>query len=166
SPQQRRLWSLMCSGGTPYRVQCAALIDGPLDTPALVSALEGVVARHEILRTTFRRLPGMNVPVQVIDEGGVEWGPKVDLSAAPERERHAAFEELFEEMKGVPFSLDRGPLVRAALLGLAPGKRILLLGLSALCTDAAAAKNLVGEVARAAAAPDGDSAPADDSALL
>src|ERR1700749_1875083 len=138
SPQQRRLWSLMSrGGGAAYRVQCAVLVEGPLGAADLRAALEAVAARHEILRTSFHLLPGLNVPVQVINEGGVEWGLEVELSGAPAREQQSAVEASFEKMKRAAPHPDRGTLVRASLLHLGPGKQILLLDLPALCADAA-----------------------------
>ena len=68
SPQQRRVWSLERQDvDSPYRIQCAVRIDGGLDVERLEAAIEEVVRRQEILRTTFRSLPGMTIPLQVID---------------------------------------------------------------------------------------------------
>ena len=55
SPQQRHLWLLQqgeqCS---PYRAQCAVLIEGALNVAIIKDALHKVVERHEILRTAFQ----------------------------------------------------------------------------------------------------------------
>jgi hypothetical protein len=67
SPQQKRLWQLQqASSSQHYRASCAVLIEGNLNTTALESALKNVVNRYEILRTNFRVLPGMMIPLQVI----------------------------------------------------------------------------------------------------
>ena len=59
SPQQSRLWSLQAlSGAGAYRVACSVAIEGNVDPSRLRRCLEQIVARHEILRTSFRRLPG------------------------------------------------------------------------------------------------------------
>ncbi len=148
SPQQRRLWSL--SGrheNATYRVQFAALIEGPLDTSALRAAVEDVAARHEILRTTFQNLATTGVPVQVINERAVAWEPDLDLAGAPESELQSCVDEVFEALKGTPFDLHTGPLLRASLVRLQPDRKMLLLALPALCTDAAGAKNLLREIA-------------------
>src|SRR6185295_18863927 len=63
SPQQRRVWML---GLSDHAATCVAQIKGELDTARLREAIRQVVARHEILRTTFKLLPGMTLPVQVI----------------------------------------------------------------------------------------------------
>ena len=72
SPQQKHLWSLLQSGQIGnYHSNCWVQIDGELDAALLKQALDYVVARHEILRTTFQLLPGMTIPVQVIAEEAV-----------------------------------------------------------------------------------------------
>lgn len=69
STQQERLWRLQSAHrNTVYRVQCAVVIDGALQAETLRFALGEVVKRHEILRTTFHCLPGMAVPVQVVND--------------------------------------------------------------------------------------------------
>src|SRR5215510_7756218 len=71
SPQQARLWLLQQDAQyPPYNSECCVLIKGPLDAQLLEAALNQVVRRHEILRTTFRRLPAMTLPLQVISENG------------------------------------------------------------------------------------------------
>jgi amino acid adenylation domain-containing protein len=67
---QERLWFLdQFDPGSPvYNISRALHIEGPLDSAALQKALDGVVARHESLRTVFRSSDG--TPVQeVIPDG-------------------------------------------------------------------------------------------------
>jgi len=68
SPQQRRLWPLQ-QGSSSFHTQCALLIEGRADRDLLKAATERVVNRHEIFRTNFLRLPGMDLPIQVVAEG-------------------------------------------------------------------------------------------------
>ena len=63
SPQQKRIW-LLQESEQPYCVSCSVLIEGRLDREALNSAINEVMERHEILRTTYKRLSGMSVPLQ------------------------------------------------------------------------------------------------------
>ena len=81
SPQQRSLWPfLRAEQTTPFDTWCLieiaglSLEKGPLrglNRSHLERALDHVVTQHEILRTTFRLLPGMTIPVQVIAEAAV-----------------------------------------------------------------------------------------------
>src|SRR5205807_1028395 len=65
SPQQRRIWSLQPHTSALY-AQITVEIEGSLDTERLKRATEKVAAKHEILRTNFRHVPGRIFPVQVI----------------------------------------------------------------------------------------------------
>ena len=65
SPQQKHLWLLRQSDRS---AMCAVRIDGELNVEGLRQAIRLVVDRVEILRTTFKFLPGMTIPVQVISD--------------------------------------------------------------------------------------------------
>src|ERR1700681_692916 len=67
SVQQNRLWSWQRDNQI-YRTMCAIQIQGTWDTDRFKQALEYVIARHEILRTAFYALPGMDIPIQVISK--------------------------------------------------------------------------------------------------
>ncbi|KAL7771420.1 hypothetical protein CFE70_001363 [Pyrenophora teres f. teres 0-1] len=62
---QGRLWFLeeLHPGLTWYLMPLAVRIRGPLDLPALHSALLAVERRHETLRTTFATVDGASVQV-------------------------------------------------------------------------------------------------------
>ena len=67
SPQQKHLWSLQqANHSSAYIVSCAVLIEGPLLPAMLFVAMDKVVARNEILRTTFQQ------PAEQDDEQGQE----------------------------------------------------------------------------------------------
>ena len=67
SRQQKHLW-LTQRDSDAFVSQCEVRIERELDREAFQTALREMVARHEILRTSFRALSGMSVPVQVISE--------------------------------------------------------------------------------------------------
>jgi len=67
SPQQRRVWRLLQTGAR-LRSRLVLRFAGPLDVPALQSVLASVAERYEVLRTSFPRLAGMTLPVQVVAE--------------------------------------------------------------------------------------------------
>ena len=138
SPQQKRLYtSSQVEGRTPYRTLCAVLIEGESEPGRLEAAVEEVVARHEILRTTFRRLPGLSVPVQVIGgEGGALRLGRHDLRGSGEAEQSALLEEHFREAKRLGFDFENGPLLRLSLFRLAADRSVLTLCMPAACSDA------------------------------
>jgi len=80
SPQQEQVWSLEPEPrASTYRVQALIWVNGALDCQRLRSSLLSVVSRQDILRTFFRRPPGIKVPFQVISgEAALDW-QSVDL---------------------------------------------------------------------------------------
>src|SRR5829696_8163920 len=72
SPGQKYVW-LAQQGRPHFRTECTVLIEGKLDVCTLEDAFRLVIRRHEILRTTFRHVPGMKIPVQLVYEGEVEF---------------------------------------------------------------------------------------------
>jgi amino acid adenylation domain-containing protein len=149
SPQQRRLWSLLQGDAAACGARCAIEIDGPLDVERLDRALSGVAARHESLRTRFDRLPGMPLPLQVVAPAepgdGIRRAEYRDLSSLPAAARDELVESLWRQVPRR--DLARGPLLHALLVALAPRRHLLLLGLPALCADAASLAILAAEIA-------------------
>ncbi|MEP0886040.1 amino acid adenylation domain-containing protein, partial [Trichocoleus sp. ST-U3] len=153
SAQQKHLWSLQQFDSTlPYRAQCALLIQGNLDPKRLELALQNVVNRHEILRTTFRCLPGMTIPLQVISDSSTLSIHYHELRNLDTHEQEVKSEALFNEVLKLPLALEDGISLYASLVILSPLKHYLILGLSALCADTATLLNLVNEVINSYAA--------------
>nr|AAM47273.1 peptide synthetase ScpsB [Saccharothrix mutabilis subsp. capreolus] len=121
SPAQRRLWFLdrFEPGGTEYVTPTALRLRGPLDLAALRRALNGLVARHESLRTTF------DDDVQVVHE-------PFEL---PVEVEHGSWEDVLRQEVGTPFDLREGPLVRARLVRVADDDHVLVLTLHHIVTD-------------------------------
>ena len=70
SASQLRSWFAYRVDGPSWvnNIPFAAKLTGPWDIDALVAAVGDVVARHEILRTTYVEMDG--VPYQVVDPAG------------------------------------------------------------------------------------------------
>ena len=115
---QQRLWFLdqLEPGRASYHIPAAVRLRGQLDIRALERALNEVIRRHEVLRTTLVSESG--IPRQIIaDRLELRWTTE-DFSRLPEDERESqALRRLREEAER-PFDLARGPLIRAALLRL------------------------------------------------
>ncbi|HYG64197.1 MAG TPA: amino acid adenylation domain-containing protein, partial [Thermoanaerobaculia bacterium] len=136
SPHQEHLWAFrMADPDAPYVALCEVEISGALDRARLAAALARVVERHEILRTSFRQVPGLVLPLQVIE------------GEAPV--------ELPGELATTPWDPSQGAPLRAALADLGGSRHSLLLALSALCADARTLSLLVAEIAREYAGGEG-----------
>jgi amino acid adenylation domain-containing protein len=142
APQQRRLWELQQQDrGLPARTAGAFRIEGELDPGRLRAAVETVAARHEILCTAFRRLPGMGLPLQTVLELSPSWSPGLELT---------------DELARRPVDLENGPLLECSLTTLSPASHRLVVALPALCSDVAGLELLAREIGRAYAGNAGE----------
>ncbi|MER7491262.1 non-ribosomal peptide synthase/polyketide synthase [Streptomyces pharetrae] len=130
---QQRLWFLdrFEPGSTEYTTLSVLRLRGPLDEQALRTALDGLVARHEALRTTFAEQDGQ--PWQLVRPPHPVDLVADDLTTAPDP--RAALEELLEREAATPFDLAAGPLLRARLARTAADEHVLALAVHHIVTD-------------------------------
>lgn len=152
SPQQRRLCGLLAAGPLPAaRLEIA--VGGEVAPPRLAAACLTVARRHEVLRTVFAWIPGVELPLQqVLDAPAIHF-----LGALAEAPGEAGTNE---GALDAPFELASGPLVRAWLGPLLDGRRRLVITLPALLSDAPGLVLLARELAAAYA---GGSEVSDDT---
>ncbi|MGH4018676.1 MAG: non-ribosomal peptide synthase/polyketide synthase, partial [Pseudonocardiaceae bacterium] len=132
---QQRLWFLdqFEPDSTEYLTPLAVRLRGELDVEALHTALTGLVARHESLRTTFDSVDGRGV--QVVHEPNEVRVPVLDLSVLPEAEREVELRRVLKEESNRPFDLREGPLLRPRLVRLATEEHVLMLCMHHIATD-------------------------------
>ncbi len=97
-----------------YNLTFLYKISGGIDRLLLEQALNEVVRRHEILRTVFPNQGGK--AIQVIQPFISFSLPYLDFSNLPEDERQQAVQRYASEHGNQRYDLQRGPLVRYALL--------------------------------------------------
>ena len=149
SPQQRRLWSLLEEDGVAtYHARCSVLLKGKLNPDTLRTALQSIATRHEILRTSFRRLPGMTIPLQVIDPPGTTTLNYRDLSGLDWQDQQAVVEAHFQDSGQQEFDFEQPQLWQLSLVRLSDERHVLFIRLPALCADALTLKNLLAEISR------------------
>src|SRR5262245_51241776 len=150
SPQQKRLWLLQQHDqGLPYRAQGIVVIEGDLDAAVLQAAIDDMIVRHEILRTTFRCPPGMTLPLQVIIDRVPRPIQVFDFSALAPEEQARQIDGLYQEVLRSAIDIERGPLLRGLLVKLVAQTHLLLLCLPVLCADAATLSLVAEEIGRA-----------------
>ena len=132
---QQRLWFLNElepeAGG--YNSALALRLTGPLDTAALTGALQGLVTRHESLRTTLDDVDGKGV--QVIHPAAEFTVQITDLTDTPPASQQQTLDQLLGSEYTRPFDLRHGPLFRALLIRLTPQESVLLLTMHHVITD-------------------------------
>jgi amino acid adenylation domain-containing protein len=124
---QEQLWFIdrFAPGLPTYNIMFALQMSGPLDAAAMGRAVDGLVGRHEALRTRLLASADGR-PVQVIDPAGPVLLEVVDLSGLEPDKRQAAMRELIDVQAVRPFTLAEGPLLRTWLLRLSGDEHMLL----------------------------------------
>lgn len=127
---QQRVWFLQqVYGDNPaYHIPHALDIDGAVDQVALAAALDDVLRRHDVLRTTYA------------DCGGVPFQRIHDIEALPPRFRvrpvaPAELDSVAMEVVREPFDLSVDASLRAVLLTTGPESGVLVLVLHHIAGD-------------------------------
>ena len=143
SPQQRQLWQHRRDRPGAQVVQCAVVAEGV----EWERVLPVVIGRHEALRTRFACLPGMEMPIQVVDE---EAAPAVRRIAAVPADAAAPDGQVrrWLEEERAPFDLAAVPPVRFAIAPLGEGRDLLILTAHPLCADPRSLQSLLRDLVR------------------
>ncbi|MDQ2835883.1 MAG: amino acid adenylation domain-containing protein [Actinomycetota bacterium] len=137
---QQRLWFLeqFAPESGEYALPIGWRLRGQVDLDALRASLAQLVARHEVLRTTYSSLDGR--PSQRIE-------PTVEVSLpVVEQADEAAVATLVEELVNRKFDLANGPLWRVLLIRTGADEQVLVLVLHHIVADAWSAGVLLREL--------------------
>jgi len=123
---QEAMWFLVRlePNGTTYSTYPTLRVMGPLDLSALQLALDELVRRHEILRTTFQEQDGHLL--QVIAPPAPRPLRVIDLSGLPESGRDAELRQRLQEEMRRPIDLQQGPIARVTVWRLAAGQHVVM----------------------------------------
>ncbi|CAG2160775.1 non-ribosomal peptide synthetase [Cupriavidus numazuensis] len=148
SHAQQRQWFLwhLDPASTAYHIATVLHLGGTVDANAMCAAFTELAARHESLRTVFRA---------GADGHGEQWilpalAPafeQIDLSALPADAREAQAEDAVHRLNTQPFDLGNGPLLRVALLRLAPAEHRLVVVMHHIISDGVSMQLLLDELA-------------------
>lgn len=132
---QQRLWLLdqLEPQSAAYNIPTSVQLNLSLDVGALERSINALIARHEVLRTTFVAVDGQ--PMQVIAPFLKVPLPVVDLSSLSEDQLEAEALHLANREAQSPFDLAKGPLLRTTLLKLADDEHTLLLTIHHIISD-------------------------------
>ena len=132
---QQALWFLdrLEPGNPAWNIAVRFRIAGQLDVPTLELALNEIVRRHEILRTTFSFID--HAPMQIVHETASIPLPIDDLSNFSAAERDAEEERRTITEGSLRFDLKSGPLLRARLLRLSQRDHMLIITVHHIVSD-------------------------------
>ena len=132
---QERLWQLHRENPAliSWNVDAGSHVRGELDLPAFLAAFHELIRRHAAWRATFPVVDGR--PVQRVHAFLAPETALIDVSALPaERRERAGHRAIYDHTRN-PFDLERGPLLRMALVRLAAREHLYLLTIHHLVTD-------------------------------
>ncbi|HWK03632.1 MAG TPA: amino acid adenylation domain-containing protein [Puia sp.] len=148
SGAQKRLWILQQLEGSQYayNIPGSFSLQGQLDVPSFEFALNSLICRHEILRTTFTSVNG--TPKQKIHSPGEKpfHLPLVNLTGWADAASQTA--ELLDKMTSHRFDLEAGPLLETSLIKLSDQEHIFLINIHHIITDAWSTKVILHDIMR------------------
>ncbi len=149
SPQQKYLWlSYLGEERQKLRVTGTVLLEGNLDKTVLAKAIQKVINNHEILRTGFKSISDLDIPVQVIYERDNFCLNIYDLTNFNAVKQERDIKAIIDRLTETEFDLERGIVFHASLIKLKPDKNILAIAISSLCADAISFHNIVEEISK------------------
>ncbi|HWN40735.1 MAG TPA: amino acid adenylation domain-containing protein, partial [Thermoanaerobaculia bacterium] len=125
-------------------IPIVVLFEGDLDLASLRRAMQEIVERHEVLRTSFRD-EGKG-PVQVVHPSMPLELPIVDLAGIAALDQQAEVQRLSTLDGRSPFDYERGPLFRMTLFRCSEGKTVVLFTIHHVAFDGWSTSVLLGEL--------------------
>ena len=140
---QQRVWFLhqLDPQGSAFNLQLRTIVDAPPDV--LAQAVEALVERHEVLRTTYSM--GARGPHQRVQAPARQTLTVLDLSEVRDDDLTAAALPRLTAERGQPFDLTRG-VWRALLLRLSRGRSGLCMTIHHIATDGWSIDRLIAEL--------------------
>ncbi|MCM4083100.1 condensation domain-containing protein [Paractinoplanes hotanensis] len=142
---QEQLWLLEKLAPGTYNEVWVLRIRGPLRLDALQEALDGVVARHEVLRSTFHVADQVAV-CRPLPHLRLALGEPVDLGTVEPAERDAMVAGIVASVADPPYDLSTGPLLRAAMLRHDAAEHVLVLATHHMIADGWSLRVLLNEL--------------------
>ena len=144
SPAQWDLWRRQVNR-RPFISRVRATVDGVLERDWLIHCLEEVSRSNDMLRATFRQLPGMEAPLQVIENELQQVVEEYDWRMLSAQERE---EKLSSQWHREPtYDWSKGPLLQAMLVRTGDREQILQLTAPSLVADAESLELVLQEIA-------------------
>ncbi|NEO48979.1 MAG: amino acid adenylation domain-containing protein [Moorea sp. SIO4A3] len=144
---EERMWILdrLEPGNPAYNRPTNIRLTGSLNVEALERAINEIVGRHEVFRTSFIAVDGQ--PIQAIAPSLTVKLLIIELSHLPSNEREIEVERIAVEETQQRFDLSKLPLIQAKLLRLSEEENILLLTIHHIIFDGWSAGVLLKELA-------------------
>jgi amino acid adenylation domain-containing protein len=132
---QQRLWFLQqfAEDQALYNITTVVRLHGQLDVQALQQAIEEIVRRHQVLRTSYSNVDGG--PVQVVHETAEVVLPVLDLTEFSQQEKKQREQQRIAEEGRKGFDLTGSPLLRTVLVRTGEQEHVLVLTMHHIVSD-------------------------------
>jgi amino acid adenylation domain-containing protein len=143
---QRRMWmhAQMHPKATTYNIPIYFAIHGELDNRLFAEALNLVVKRHDILRSSYHL--EQDTIYQKVSEGATFALDEMDLSNLPQAVAQARLRELLQHFGKIPFQLDKDSLIRFHLFRMSAKDYVFLLHAHHIVFDLISIRRFLTEV--------------------
>ena len=146
-PSQRRLWRQGAPGQAPLS-RARAVIKTPITVAWTAKQLEDLGRRNENLRMRLQQLPGMDAPLQVIEEAIAPMIVEQDLRSHVPIGREEKMAEAWA--KRPAFNWREGPLLHVDLLRIGKNEQVVQLTTPSILADAESLVLALAELANVA----------------
>jgi amino acid adenylation domain-containing protein len=149
SLQQEHLWAQQQgTPNAPFGVCGQIAINGPIQHDTLAKALQTLIQRHEIFRTTFSYPPSMTLPVQMISTEVTLNHQILDLTSLEPEDQSMQLEVLWQQWIDPAQERLQTPPWQSLLVMLSAKQLILLVRLSPLYGDTVTLNRLATELSQ------------------
>ena len=133
---QQRLWLLdqIEGGSSHYHMPMVLELSGHLDVEAVRNALQQIVQRHAVLRTTFE-LDDVGEPCQVVHRSVPMMLNVEDVQGLKGAAQQSAVRELVAAILTQRFDLSRDAMLRVKLIQVADNKHVLVVNIHHIASD-------------------------------
>ncbi|WP_128895654.1 non-ribosomal peptide synthetase [Longirhabdus pacifica] len=135
SYSQERLWVLhqLLTDQSAYNMPGAIRFQGEIHVEAMKKALQHIVDRHEVLRTTFQS--EQEKAVQIIHDSFTLEIPTIDLSSFTKIQKEEQLQQRMLQEATFIFDLVEGPLIHFTILKMDEKEHILLINMHHMISD-------------------------------
>ena len=135
SYSQKRLWFIdqLEQGSVNYNVPASYRYRGPINYQAIEYALNQIIIRHQVLRTTYHAVDD-SVVQRVNDHSHLSLG-MIDISDLEQNEREQALQDHLHKVVSTPFDLATDLVLAAKIICLSPDEHVLALTIHHIACD-------------------------------
>ena len=127
SSAQKRIWLLQNFNlkSTGYNISNVLIVEGDINKQSMETALEALIARHEVLRASFATIGG-----EIVQRVAANVQLAINYAESPEADLEVVIKDFIQ-----PFDLSKAPLLRVGLIKVGATRHYLLFDTHHIISD-------------------------------